>query len=185
MQYFTSLILLLFLFSCENNTADVAALADKYNTKVDIGEQIRVTYSDSGIIKVIVNSPIIERHNNYSAPKDVFPKGIKIEFKNELGETNAWLEADYAERIPFSNKMIAKGNVKLYNTAQDKLSTSELIWDENQHKVYTERFVRITRPSQRDTTYGYGFEADEAFTTLLIKRRIQSKLNAAMINGLP
>jgi LPS export ABC transporter protein LptC len=169
--------------ACENSKEEVMGLAKELNTKIDIGEKIRIIYSDSGKIQVILTAPMLERHNSNNDPKDIFPKGIKIDFKDEKGETNAWLEADFAERIPMQSKMVARGNVRMYNLQDDKLTTSELIWDENTHLVYTDKFVKITRPASRDTTYGYGFEANEGFTKIVVKRKIQSKLDASVIDG--
>jgi LPS export ABC transporter protein LptC len=141
-----------------------------------------MTYSDSSIIQVYLESPVLEKHNNTSEPKEVFPKGLKITFMDSEGKPSAWLHADHAVRKTNIGKMIAKGNVVFYNTQLDKLETSELIWDENQRKLTTEKFVKVSRPASRDTTYGFGMETDEKFETIVIKRKIQSKLDASKLN---
>lgn len=170
--------------SCSNDVTEVDKLISSgLNTRIDVGTEIRITYSDSGRVQVICDSPVMERHNDQEI-KDVFPNGLKITFLGPDQQPSAWLEADYAERMPNKYLMTAKGNVRLYNAQNDKLQTSELNWDESKKLIYTEKFVRITRPTQRDTTYGLGFEADQGFTQIVIKRRIQSKLNAESITRL-
>jgi hypothetical protein len=169
--------------SCTTDIKQVDALFSKpLNTQFDIGNNIKITYSDSGVTKLILESPIIEKSTSINDPKEIFPKGIKITFMDSLGNKNAFLEADYAERIPYQFKMITRGNVNFYNLQNDKITTPELIWDENNQTLKTEKFVRITRPSARDTTFGIGFETTDKFDKIIIKRKIQSKLNAAMIS---
>ena len=186
-RYFTYAwlsIILSTMIACSNDINEVNKLTSSdLNTKVDVGNDITITYSDSGVIQVICESPVMERHSDQEI-KDVFPNGLKITFLDANRQPAAWLEADYAERLPNKYLMTAKGNVRLYNSQNDKLQTSELNWDETRKIIYTEKFVRITRPSQRDTTYGLGFEADQGFKQITIKRRIQSKLNADAINRL-
>jgi len=62
-----------------------------------------------------------------------------------------------------------KENVKFYNDNNDILETSELIWNELTGVVHTDKFVKISQPSRRDTSYGYGFVTDEKFTRFEIK----------------
>lgn len=177
-------VLALLFTACSNDVNEVELITSpELNTRVDVGKNIQITYSDSGIVQVICDSPVMERQNDQEV-KDVFPEGLKITFLDENHQPTAWLEADYAERIPNKYLLTAKGNVRLYNVQNDKLQTSELHWDESRKKIYTEKFVRISRPTQRDTTYGLGFEADQDFKQIIIKRRIQSKLSAENISKL-
>ena len=172
------------LTSCVNNIEEVESLTSKRaDPTVDIGTGITITYSDSSIIQVFLKSPLVEKHNNVSEPKEVFPKGIEITFMDREGKPSAWLKSDEAVRKTNLGKMTAKGNVVFYNTQQDKLETSELIWDENTHILHTEKFVKVSRPASRDTTYGFGFETDEKFETITIKRKIQSKLDASKLRN--
>lgn len=178
------LCLTLMLHACVNDVKEVDKIANgNLDATKDIGEEINLVYSDSGRILVRVVSPILERYNGVYG-KDVFPKGIKITFLDDNENEKAWLEADNAEKEPNKSLMIARGNVKLYNTRLDKLESSELRWDENTKKIYTEKFVKITRPADRDTIYGIGFETDQNFSTIIIKKRIQSKLSGERVQGL-
>ena len=44
----------------------------------------------------------------------------------------------------------------------DTLETEELFWDERREKIYSNKFVVITRPDE--VIYGHGFEADQDFS---------------------
>ena len=47
------------------------------------------------------------------------------------------------------------------------LETTELIWDEKEERVFTNKFVVIRRPGEIIT--GYGFESNQDFTYSKIK----------------
>ncbi len=47
------------------------------------------------------------------------------------------------------------------------LKTTELIWQENNGKLYTDKFVRIIRKDE--ILQGYGFETDQNFRQGIIK----------------
>jgi len=66
--------------------------------------------------------------------------------------------------------------VNLYNEKNEKLETWELIWDEKGDRVYTDRFVMITQPERGDTSYGYGFVANNDFTRFEIQKN-SGKMN--------
>ena len=62
--------------------------------------------------------------------------------------------------------MVCRGNVLLYNAQGEKLRTSELIWNEVDKIVYSNKFVRITRAD--GDIQGYGFKADQDFKNVEI-----------------
>ena len=174
-------LVLCFLTSCTNDAKEVAALTTKADASKDIGTNIRITYSDSASIKAILECPLLEKHNDVNNPIEVFKEGVKISFLDANKRVNSWLEADEMIRDARKKKMTARGNVRFYNTEQEKLQTAELIWDEASKKIYTEKFIKITRPIKGDTIYGIGFVTDQDFKIIEVKRRIQGKVQADMM----
>lgn len=164
------------LYACTTNLSEVKAITKEYDVSKDIGEKIKIIYSDSALVKMTIDAPVIERYNDLADPKDVFPKGILISFLGYNRKPESWLTASEAIREPKKRKMTVRGNVQFYNLRNDKLQTSELIYDENLKKIYTEKFIRITRPSLGDTIYGIGFETDQNFNRIEIKQKIKGKL---------
>jgi len=67
--------------------------------------------------------------------------------------------------------------VVVYNSRNDKLRTLELIWDENEKTISTEKAVKIMQPSIGDTLFGYGVIANEDFTRFEIKRNVSAIKN--------
>jgi LPS export ABC transporter protein LptC len=111
-----------------------------------------------------------------------YPKGVKLSFFDKNKKAVSWLEADKAVNDLNSRKFIVKGNVRLYNKANDKLQTAELIWDEQAESLYTNKFIKITQPSRGDTLYGYGFKSNSAFSEFEIKKKFSGKVVEGMLN---
>jgi hypothetical protein len=53
-----------------------------------------------------------------------------------------------------------KKNVLVVNAKGEQLKSDEIIWDENQHRFYSNKLVILTHPNGT-TLYGTGFWADE------------------------
>jgi LPS export ABC transporter protein LptC len=182
---FFSITLCLTMMSCSNDVEEInQLLAEDLLTNVERGKNVRIFYSDSASVKVIINAPVLERYNAFNDSKDVFPKGILIEFLNEQKIVDSWLKADNAVREARTSKVTAKGNVIFYDSKNQKLETPELIWDEKERIVYTEKIVRITQAEKGDTTYGFGFRANQDFSRIEIKKKVQGKMNVTDFVGL-
>lgn len=178
LKLFYGLLVVLGFTACSNEVEEInQLLAEDLQTNMERGKNIRIFYSDSASVKVIINAPVLERYNAYNDSKDVFPKGILIEFLNEQKVVDSWLKADNAVREARTSKVTAKGNVIFYNAKNEKLETPELIWDEKERIVYTEKIVRITQAEKGDTTYGFGFQANQDFSRIEIKKKVQGKMN--------
>ncbi len=152
---------MLFLGSCTNDTAEVRSLFSTDDLKVELVKDVEIFYSDSARVKIIIKSPEMRRYVEYSYSNDEFPEGIYVEFLDENQRPVSWLESKYAIRSNKERKIYVRDSVVFYNSANDKLTTSELIWDEGAGEIYTDKFVRISQPAKRDTSYGYGFKANE------------------------
>ena len=74
-------------------------------------------------------------------------------------------------------RILTEGNVEMYNRKNEKLLTSELIWDEGEEILYTEKFVKIIQPESQDTTTGFGFITNQDFTRFEIKKKGSASLN--------
>ena len=165
--------------SCTTKVEEIDAfLENNLNAGREEGTNVRIIYSDSARIKLIVNAPLLERYNEEGNTMDVFPKGILIEFFNNQNHTDSWLKAESAIRESRNKKITARGNVVFYNARNEKLETPELIFDEKDRIVYTDKLVRITQAEKGDTTYGFGFQANQSFTVFEIRKKVQGKLNA-------
>lgn len=169
-----------FIMSCSNKVEDIEELlAADLQSNIERGKNIRIVYSDSAVVKLVIHAPVMERCSEYSNSRDVFPKGILLEFLDEKKVVKSWIKAETAIREEKNHKITARGNVTCYDDENKKIETSELIFDEIERIVYTDKLVRITNPVKGDTTYGFGFKANQEFTRFEIKKKVQGKINVA------
>jgi len=160
---FLSFFLLLFLLtSCENDLEDIKSVATPDELKYETMTNVELLYSDSAIIRVKVMGAKMFRYLDINTPRQEFPEGIKVDFFDQRGRTQSELTARYALRFEKKNEITVRDSVVWESKKNEKLETEELIWDEKLNKVYTKKFVKITRPGE--IVYGYGFEANQDFT---------------------
>lgn len=169
-QYAVIILTLLGIVGCVNDINDIKALVEENNFKEETAKDVKIYYSDSAQVKVIIKAPTLIRHTERSVTNDEFPDGVLVEFMDDNGKIISWLESDYAVKSSLDNEVVVKENVKFYNSANDLLETSELNWNELTGVVHTDKFVKISQPSRRDTSYGYGFVTDESFTRFEIEK---------------
>ena len=174
---FLSFVLLTLMISCTNDMADINRLFSSNVIELERASDVEMLYSDSAKVKVRITSPVLLRHLDRREPKDEFPEGLMAEFFNERGTVSSWLTADYAIRYELQEEVITRENVILRNRKNEKLETSELIWNEKEKKIYTDKFVYITQPESGDTIQGIGFETDQDFSRFEIKNKFSGRSN--------
>jgi LPS export ABC transporter protein LptC len=150
------------LSACGNDIAEVEALVEKFDTTIERATNVEILYSDSAHVRVRVTGPTMLNHLDRRDPHQEFPDGLVVDFFGEGKEVESRLTAKYGVRYPNEGLVIVRDSVVWQSIEQEKLETSELRWDERQKKVYTNKFVRITRPDE--IVYGHGFEANQDFS---------------------
>ena len=169
--------LLMMTSSCTNDIKDVNNIVSSGQYQEEKALNVEIIYSDSAEVKVRIYSPVMKRYTANGASYDEFPEGLKVEFLSPSKKVTSWLVADYALRKDKEKKIYVEKNVILYNKTNDKLETDELVWDEEAEEVYTSRPVKISQPSKGDTSFGYGFKADQEFSRFEIKRNFSAIKN--------
>lgn len=167
-QLIPAFLMMFFLFSaCENDLAEVQKIIPKDFVGKETFKTVELLYSDSAIIRVRVLAPSMVRHLDRREPRQEFDQGLKVDFFGLHKNVQSKLSAKYAIRLINEKKVIARDSVELHSNKSEKLETSELIWDEKNKKIYTNKFVMITTPDEK--IWGYGFEANQEFTKWSIK----------------
>lgn len=156
------LLALLIFASCENDIAEVNRVVSQDELEYETMNNVELLYSDSAILRVKVVGEKMYRFLDVNNPTQEFPEGVRVDFYDTYGRTQSELTSKYAIRYEKRNEIIVKDSVVWESKRQETLETEELIWDEKNNRVYTKKFVKITRPEE--IVYGYGFEADQDFT---------------------
>jgi len=130
----TYLVFILLLFSCENDIKDVNAAFAERETNVEIATDIKMTYSDSAIVRVTVLSPIMVKHLEDNKPYEEYPEGLYVEFYNDYGVKQGQVSSKYGLRYADKNQVILQDSVVWLSIRNEKLESDELIWDDARMK---------------------------------------------------
>jgi len=163
-----SILLAMLFISCTNNIKEVRDfLADK-NLPIAVAKNINLIHTDSGIVKTKLRAPLLYDYSNRKLhPYQEFPEGLKLTTFQDSGDS-ILISANYGKTYTKTNISEIIGNVEIFNYASNtKLLTNQLYWDQNLHYFFTEKKVRII--SEKDTTFGQGFEANEDLSKAIIK----------------
>lgn len=162
----------LFLFAlgfvgCVNDMEDVKAIVESELLPIESADNIRIIYSDSALLKVILEANHLERFMGEN-PYLEMTNGVHVRFFNNLGEVESELRSNYA--ISYQNKdvMEARENVVVVNKKGETLNTEHLVWDKKTEQIHTEEFVKIT--TEDEVIFGHGLESNQDFTKYKIKK---------------
>lgn len=164
MQRFSGILAVLAFIAtaCGNDLADVEELVAKFDTTVEQVSGVEILYSDSAQVRVRIVGPTMLNHLDRRQPKQEFPDGVVVDFFGPEQRIESRLTAKYGVRFQNEGLVVVRDSVVWASVEGEKLETEELKWDERQKKIFTNRFVRITRPDE--IVYGHGFEADQNFS---------------------
>ena len=157
----TLVIFLGIISSCENDLKDIQAI-DKVTDNVDRYKNIKLTYSDSAQMRVIISAPEMESHFiGKSNQEDRFPIGVHVEFYDDAGVPSSWLTAKQATRYPSKKMVVVRDSVTLLSVQGDTFSTEELFWNQKDGSIYTEGYFRYVSADKILT--GRKFKSDQNF----------------------
>lgn len=158
---FTAVIIL--LQSCKNdNIEKIQVLTASDNLPLEVGTNIILNYTDSGLVKAKVFAPMLERYDNEKSNQSIMKKGITAYFYNKDKKITSYIKSKYAIRNDRLRTMTVKNEVIVVNIKGDTLRTESLVWDEKTNKINTTDNVKITTPDE--IIYGEGLESNTAFS---------------------
>ncbi len=147
--------------ACKNDLAEVEALVSNFNTQVETAREVEILFSDSAELRVRIQGPTMLNYLDRRDPRQEFPDGVDVDFYGPEGEVSSTLTAKFGVRYQNKGLVIVRDSVVWQSAEGEKLETEELQWNERQKKIFTNKFVVITRPDE--IIYGHGFEADQDF----------------------
>ena len=166
-------IILFFLvfLSCTNDPVLVQefVLEEELATEEIRGAELIQTKNGNINVKIVANT--IKRFQ-HSQPELIFSNNLFVTFYNDSSDIQSILKAEHASIDEQQKIMIASGNVIL-ESANKRLETEELIWDEVANKIYTNKTIKIN--TGKEVLFGEGFKSNPDFTEYSIL-----KINGAL-----
>lgn len=157
------------LTACEDDKKEVVSgYDDPERTPTMLTRNVETLISDSGIMRYRVTSPMWLVYDEAKVPYWKFPNGLKLEKYDDFFHVQATVMCDSA--FFYKNEQIWRldGNVKIENAAKEKFLSNQLFWNQRQHKVYSDSFIRIEQPDRM--IEGYGFISNDRMTSYSIRR---------------
>lgn len=158
---------IIFFSSCENKTSDIDAFLAKMEVGKEFAEEVEILYSDSAVLRAKIVAPLMVMDLDRNTESQEFPEGVAVDFYDDFQNVSSSLSGLYAIRFIRKGQVIVRDSVVWESVAGEKLETQELIWDEKAEKIYSDKFVVISRPSE--IIYGHGFEAGQDFSNARVK----------------
>ncbi|MDR3351152.1 MAG: LPS export ABC transporter periplasmic protein LptC [Prevotellaceae bacterium] len=138
----------LFLASCDDGTDKLSAIEDHQQVPTLEIDSLQIEYTESGLLRMNLKAPLLQRFLLAEEPYNVFPKGMHIYFYTAGNELENEIIADYAyNREKPEEYWEAIGNVVVTNHLKKQtLYTDTLYWDRAKKNIYTHAPVRIVTP---------------------------------------
>ncbi|HRS54350.1 MAG TPA: LPS export ABC transporter periplasmic protein LptC [Bacteroidales bacterium] len=146
--------------ACKNDIKTIREIGLRDTNPTEILKNGELIYSDSGIVQLIIKTPLIKRYEKEKQYLEM-PEGVKVFFLDSTKVANSWLTAKYAKSYDNDNKIEARNNVIVVNEKGERLDTERLVWDVRKKIIYSDLFVKITTKDK--ILFGDGMEADEQF----------------------
>ncbi len=158
-----TVVMLFYFTACTSSDKDLVDV--KYDPEIIpsmITDSVITLISDSGITRYKLETDNWQVFDRAKDPYWYFPEGIFLERFDSLFQVEAKILADSAWNYTERRLWRLKGNVDIRNMKGEMFLSDELYWDQQERKVYSDKYIEI---KQGETELkGYGFESNQEMT---------------------
>lgn len=165
--FFAAMIIAVLILSCQNKI-ELIPKSDLLSFPSLTVKDFETVFSDSGLVQLIMTSPLMEQYDNNDSPYSEFTSGINVVFYNGQKEPVGSVTSKYGKFTNNDKLWELKDSVVVINESNDMLETEILFWNQDKDLIYTDRFVKITNENQ--IIQGFGFESDSHLNNRKIKK---------------
>lgn len=156
-------VVVLFAVSCKKEEPEkIGAVKDRKSLPGLTESKITTVISDSGVTRYRIYTDKMDVYDRAVEPYWEFAKGLHFERFAPNLSINATLNCNFARYYVQKKLWELKGKVRAVNLEGVMFETELLYWDEMKQKIYSDKFIRVTRPTM--IISGVGFEADQSLT---------------------
>ena len=152
--------------ACHKEEEQTRYLVEREQMPVLRTDSVNTLISDSGITRYRIEAPEWLIFDKTEPPYQEFPQGIYLEQFDEDLSVQASLKADYAYYNENEQIWTLRGNVHSLNRKGEQFDTQELIWNQQEHRVWSDSAIHITR--ETSIIEGIGFESNEEMSKYTI-----------------
>jgi LPS export ABC transporter protein LptC len=155
------------LCSCTNNTDLVKSFVRDEIKPNEVISNAEMIHTENGVVKMILLANKIENFTDPS-PYTVISRGFKVDFYENDSSLISTLNAQDAEINYDDKRMKALTDVSLESQKGNQLKSQELIWDQQENLIFTDKKVVIKTSNQ--IIEGQGFSSDPSFSTYKLNK---------------
>ncbi|TVR37751.1 MAG: LPS export ABC transporter periplasmic protein LptC [Bacteroidia bacterium] len=163
----TILWVMMLVVSCQSDLQTIDAMTHRDDGPVESAFDVEIIYSDHGYIRMLLQAEQMDRFENEQTYLEL-PRGLHVVFFDTLKKETSSMSARYAISYEDTEIIEARNDVVVINELGEQLNTEQLIWDQKNATIHSDKFVKIT--TENEVLYGQGFEADERFDQWRILR---------------
>ena len=128
------------IYSCKNDFESIIDINKYSKIPAAVTENFNLKYTDSAVVKAVLNSPLNVDFTNQTFPYAEFPEGLNIRFyENKDDSTN--VSASYGI-VYYKTKIVSlRGNVVIQSADGSKIKSSQIYWDPEQEWLFTEEDI--------------------------------------------
>ncbi len=153
-----------FLLSCENDPAIIKAWTER-RVLAEEAKNIESYFSQGGEMRAKLLAPYMLRFQADTIYTE-FPKTLYVDFYDDSMQIESWLSARYGKYYESMNKVYLRDSVVVINRDGDTLSSSELWWDQNMQKFYSNKPTRLDG-KDKHIVGNQGMEATQDLKTII------------------
>ncbi|MBR8705305.1 hypothetical protein IX321_001793 [Bacteroides pyogenes] len=164
---FGAIVMLLLFSSCNDKKKALgAAITERDSLPVLNTLGVTSLISDSGVTRYRIKTEEWLVYDRKRPSYWAFEKGVYLEQFDSLLHVEASIKADTAYYYDREKLWKLMGHVDIRNRKGERFNTELLYWNQNDRKVYSDKFIRIQQPDRIIT--GYGFDSNEQMTVYVI-----------------
>ncbi|MFZ9661468.1 MAG: LPS export ABC transporter periplasmic protein LptC [Chitinophagaceae bacterium] len=145
--------------SCKKKPVAIKKLAGK-ELNVDVANTVDAYMSNGGKMKARLRAPQMLSFSD-STFRIEFPNTMHVDFFNDSSVIESQLDSRTGMYYESQAKVFLKDSVRVFNITGDTLYANELWWDQRSQEFYTDKPVRIHRPTM--IMIGVGLKAPQDF----------------------
>ena len=129
---------------------------------------VKTVISDEGHTRYRIKAKLWRMFEQATEPHWTFPQGVTCEELDANFNSISSIKCDSAYFDKNKSLWTLTGNVRITNTSGDVVHTDELMWNQHDHKLYSDAFIHIEK--QGRIIEGYGYESNEQLTTYQLRQ---------------
>ncbi len=149
-----------FLASCGSNEVkpSTASLTSSDELPSQTSAHTRMSFSSDGKVRAVMNASGVRV---FEQKRHTFlDSAVHVDFFDREANHSSVLTSHRAYIDDNTKNMTAYDSVRVLSDSGTLVETDSLLWDNNNHKLHSDAFVRITEKTGR-ITRGHGFESDQ------------------------